>query len=178
MRIAIYSVFLALLSFGCKTVKERKVKSVFDSTARQSAYVDSNTVLHRVELKDSAVVIPFARVSGVVSLSDLLPNYTAQGKPVVNRIEVRKGNLKTFIAVMPDSTIEYGAEFDSLVLIVKNLYREISVLKSVQKSSEKLEAVRRSERMEWREVMPFIERYGPWVLLVLMIILFLPKSKK
>lgn len=120
---------LLLLLVACgtskKTSSEKQYKSQ-DTAATQVAQhtADSSGRSSVQVIRDSAIGIQGKKVEDSISKEDTEIPVTPKGKKVPRHFAKKENGLTAWVVIDTNGNVRYGAESDSLTLVVKNLVRQ------------------------------------------------------
>ena len=120
-------VFLFGMMFvGCRTVKKTNITKKTDSsfvsnTEKVNSKVETNT---NTQIKDSAIGIAGASVSGKLKGDDLKPVYNEKGEAKPNKNTIKGKGVNIDVTANTDGSIDVSANCDSQTIIIKGLIRQ------------------------------------------------------
>lgn len=180
--------FLALAS-ACTSVKKsmsnhtfldnKKTDSTFNEQMSEAAHIKS------IEQKDTAVGIPAKSVSGSLSHDDAQVKSAVTGRKMPVYHSKRENGLEAWVAIDTNGNINYGANADSMTILIKGLTYERDSFWGLYKSAQLRQVFKAKDSTDVRESKTLVEKRSflqwmlnnaYWVLPVLFLIYWLIKK--
>ena len=132
-----YILLTALVLTACTASKKSSItNSVSADTLLQQAVAQKQEASARLSFlkeKDSAVGLPAKAVSDEIAAKDTEVPRTKDGTAVPRHFSKKQNGLEAWVTIKADGNISYGANADSLTLIIRNLqqwYDSVSHVKA------------------------------------------------